>query len=279
MKIVVTSSPGAHDDGFGQLLAFSMDGAALGACSADGRIVDPRGLRASADRQLLYVNSGGDRIVALDVRGEVQFDNYHIPGLSAGDGEVGPDSRYYAGLRTTRTIAAFPSHLDGIGAPELNLGFVPFPRGFAFSDDGDLFLASGVRPNGHGESPVQQYSFTGKLKNARFAVDETLNPPDLAIGPDGKVLVLSEFRFGSIDARRTAIRAYARQSGALERIFSAPPGISIQRRRGLRFGPDNRPYCVAQDAVIAFEYHSGEYLGMVVRHPRLNGQATEFPGD
>lgn len=75
MKIAVTSAPGAHEDGYGQFLAFSMDSEALGAFSTDGRIVDPRGLRASADRQLLYVNIDDVRIVAQDAVVAFEYHN------------------------------------------------------------------------------------------------------------------------------------------------------------------------------------------------------------
>jgi hypothetical protein len=278
MKILVTSASGANGDGYGQLLAFSMSGTALGAFSNDRRIVDPRGLRVSANRQLLYVNSGDDRILALDWRGEVQLDSAHIPGLNAGGGNLGPDERYYVGLRTDRTIAAFPPALDGIGTPILKRGIVPFPRGFAFADDGALFLASGVGPDGQGANAILQFTASGMLKNDRFARDDAVSPLDLAIGPNGNVLVSSEFPFGSPEAD-ASVREYDRKNGALVRVFSPSPDVPFRRPRGLRFGLDGHLYCVAQDGVIAFDYGSGQCLGVVVSHPRLNGQAIEFFGD
>lgn len=278
MKILVTSASGANGNGYGQLLAFSMDGVALGAFSNDRRIIDPRGLRVSASRQLLYVNSGDDRILALDSRGEVQFDSCHIPGLNAGGGSLGPDGRYYAGLRTDRTIAAFPADLDGIGTPILTRGIVPFPRGFAFADDGALFLASGVGPDGRGANTILQFGANGALKNDRFAVDDAMSPLDLAIAPDGNVLVSSEFPFGS-PAADASVREYNGSSGALVRVFSPAADVPFRRPRGLRFGPDGHLYCTAQDGVIAFDYDSGQCLGAVVAHPRLYGQAIEFFGD
>ncbi|WP_341314567.1 hypothetical protein WN982_04420 [Paraburkholderia sp. IMGN_8] len=278
MKILVTSASGANGDGYGQLLAFSMDGTAQGAFSNDLRIVDPRGLRVSANQQLLYVNSGDDRILALDSRGEVQYDTCHIPGLNAGGGNLGPDGRYYVGLRTERTIAAFPPDLDGIGTPILQRGIAPFPRGFAFADDGGLFLASGVGPDGRGENAILQFTLSGVLRNSTFAADDTMSPLDLAIAPGGNVLVSSEFPFGS-PAAATSVREYDASSGTLVRVFSPPDGVPFRRPRGLRFGPDGHLYCTAQDGVIAFDYESGRCLGVVVDHPRLNGQAIEFFGD
>lgn len=278
MKILVTSASGANGDGYGQLLAFSMDGTAQGAFSRDLRIVDPRGLRVNADRQLLYVNSGDDRILALDSRGEVQLDTCHIPGLNAGGGNFGPNECYYVGLRTERTIAAFPPDLDGIGTPILQRGIVPFPRGFAFADDGALFLASGVGPDGRGENAILQIMSNGAIGNSRFAADDAMSPLDLAIAPAGNVLVSSEFPFGS-PAAATSVREYDAISGALVRVFSPPNDVPFRRPRGLRFGPDGHLYCTAQDGVIAFDYESGRCLGAIVDCPRLNGQAIEFFGD
>jgi DNA-binding beta-propeller fold protein YncE len=278
MKILVSSASGANGDGYGQLLAFSMEGAALGAFTDDRRIVDPRGLRVSANGRLLYVNSGDDRILAFDSQGEVQLDSCHIPGLNAGSGNLGPDERYYVGLRTDRTIAAFPPDLEGLGTPILKRGIVPFPRGFAFTDDGELFLASGLAADGRGANAILQFTASGTLKNDRFALDDALSPLDLTVGPDGNVLVSNEFPFGS-PRPDTSVREYDRRSGTLVRVFRPPRDTPFRRPRGLRFGPDGHLYCVAQDGVLAFNYASGQWLGMVVRHPRLNGQAIEFFGD
>jgi hypothetical protein len=175
-------------------------------------------------------------------------------------------------------VAAFPPDLDGIGAPILKRGIVPFPRGFAFADDGELFLASGVGPDGQGANAIMQFTASGTLKNDRFAVDDATSPLDLAIGPDGNVLVSSEFPFGSPEAD-TSVREYNRRSGALVRVFSAPADVPFRRPRGLRFGPDGHLYCAARDGVIAFDYASGQCLGVLISHPRLNGHAIEFFGD
>jgi hypothetical protein len=180
--------------------------------------------------------------------------------------------------RTDRTIAAFPPDLDGIGTPILKRGIVPFPRGFAFANDGELFLASGVGPDGQGANAILRFTASGTLKNDRFAVDDAMSPLDLSISPDGNVLVSSEFPFGS-HAAATSIREYDGRSGALVRVFSPPTDVPFRRPRGLRFGPDGHLYCTAQDGVIASDYGSGHCLGVVVAHPWLNGQAIEFFGD
>jgi hypothetical protein len=277
VNILVTSASGANGDGYGKLLAFSIDGLSLGAFSDDVRIVDPRGLRVSEDRQLLYVNSGDDRILALDAGGEVVLDSGYIPGLNAGGGNLGPDGRYYVGLRSDRTIAAFPADLDGVGTPILERGVVPFPRGFAYGADGRLFLASGMGPDGAGENTVLVFAQDRSLSSRRLIDDEAVSPLDLAVGPNGNVLVSSEFPFGAPDAV-TTVREYDKTAGELVRVFAPGADVSFHRPRGLRFGPDGHLYCVARDEVIAFDYDTGKFLDAVIRFPRLHGQAVEFFG-
>ncbi len=50
----------------------------------------------------------------------------------------------------------------------------------------------------------------------------------------------------------------------------------FRKPRGLRFAPNGHICCVAQDEVVAFDFISGECLGVIVRLPRLNGQALAF---
>lgn len=87
----------------------------------------------------------------------------------------------------------------------------------------------------------------------------------------------SEFPFVQPDAT-ASICAYDGRSGALVGVFAPPPAVPFRRPRGLRFGPDGHLYCVARDAVVAFDYDSGYCFGAVVHHPRLSGQAVEFFG-
>jgi hypothetical protein len=99
------------------------------------------------------LNSGADRVLALDRNGKFVRDTGMFEGLNPGGRNFGPDARYYVGLRSARTIAAFPAELDAAGEHILPPGVVPFPRGFAFGRDGRLFLASGIGPNGQGTTP------------------------------------------------------------------------------------------------------------------------------
>jgi hypothetical protein len=132
MPLLVTSAAGANGDGFGLLLAFDRDGTPLGSFSNDDRIADPRGLGVDQQQELLFLNSGADRRLALDRNGKVVRDTGLIEGLNPGGGNFGPDARYYVGSRSARTIVAFPAELGAVGEHILPPGIVPFPRGFAF---------------------------------------------------------------------------------------------------------------------------------------------------
>ena len=66
MPLLVTSASGVNGDGYGALLAFDRNGAPLGAFCNDERIADPRGLVVDRHERLLYLNSGQDRVLALD---------------------------------------------------------------------------------------------------------------------------------------------------------------------------------------------------------------------
>ena len=81
MPLLVTSAAGTNGNGYGALLAFDFDGTKLGAFSDDDRIVDPRGLGVDRAEGLLFVNSGANRILALDRHGKVVRDTGSIEGL------------------------------------------------------------------------------------------------------------------------------------------------------------------------------------------------------
>jgi sugar lactone lactonase YvrE len=129
MTLLVTSAAGANGAGYGKILAFT----------DDPRIVDPRGLGVDPVDRSLFVNSGSNRILALDRNGQVMRATGSVEGLNPGGGNLGPDGRYYVGLRGERTIMAFARQLDRAGEYILPLHVVPFPRGFAFGADGTLF--------------------------------------------------------------------------------------------------------------------------------------------
>ena len=143
MRILVTSASGANGNGYGAILGFGPEGEFTGPFSSDPRIADPRGMSLHPSGALVYLNSSGDRVLALDLHGNVVRDSGRIAGLDPGGAEFGPDGRYYVTMRRQRTIRAMPAALDEEGEFLLPEGIVPFPRGFGFGHDGQLYLASG----------------------------------------------------------------------------------------------------------------------------------------
>ncbi len=275
MPLLVTSASGANGNGYGSLLAFDWDGKPLGVFSEDRRIVDPRGLAVEQKQQMLFLNSI-DRVLALDAAGKVVRDTGVITGLNPGGGTMGPDNRYYIGLRSARTILALPVSLSDAGEPALPAGIVPFPRGFGFDAEGRLFLASGIGPDGEGDDTILAFAATDRARAVRLvAHDPDLSPLDLTVAPNGNIIVSSERPFGTPNAIAT-VREYDPDSGRLVRVFTADGLAEFHKPRGLRFGPDRNLYCVAQDEVVAFDFISGKCLGAVVRFPRLHGQALVF---
>jgi hypothetical protein len=256
--LLVTSASGANGSGYGKLLAFDADGKLLGPLSEDVRIIDPRGLAIGGS--LLFLNSGSDRILVLDRKGRVMRETGAISGLNPGGGNFGPDGRYYVGLRAARTVMAFAPTLDGAGEVVLPGGVVPFPRGFAFGQHGTLFLASGIGPGGEGDDTVLAFGPERTLNPFWKIQDPDLSPLDLIIAPDGNVVVSSEHPFGAPDAV-TTVREYDRANGHLVRVLAPDREAAFRKPRGLRFGPDRKLYCVAQDEVVAFDFTTGKCLG------------------
>jgi DNA-binding beta-propeller fold protein YncE len=271
-RILVTSASGANGDGYGALLCFSADGKLAGPFSEDRRIVDPRGLSLSPAGDLVYVTSGDDRVVALDQNGTVVLDSGRTEGLDPGGGTFAPDGRYCVTLRHRGTILALPPGLDTEGEPLLPDGVVPFPRGFGFGADGELYLSSGIGPSGEGDNTITVFDHRRRLLTPRLVSDPELSPLDLTIAPGGNLVVSSEWPFGSPAAKAT-VREYDPSTGQLVRVLAPEPTVEFTRPRGLRFGPGGRLYCVGRDHVVAFDFPTGEFLGVIAELRRLNGQA------
>lgn len=275
MPLLVTSASGANGDGFGALLTFELDATLRGTFLDDDRIIDPRGLAVDPNENLLFLNSGADRVVAISSRGRIVRDTGRIEGLNPGGGNFGPDGRYFVGLRSKRTIAALSTSLDVAMEHVLPRRVVPFPRGFAFGQDGRLFLASGIGPNGQGDNAIMAFTPGTPAPPARLVADPELSPLDLAIAPNGNIVVSSERPFGAVDAV-TSVREYDPTDGHLVRVFSPNGKAEFRKPRGLRFAPNGVLYCVARDEVVGFDFASGECQGAIARLPRLNGQALVF---
>ena len=272
MRLLVTSAGSANGGGYGAILSFDSEGQLIGPLSSDPRIADPRGLSLDPSGALIYLNSGDDRVLALDHLGSVVRDSGRISGLEPGGGTFGPDGRYYVGMRRARTILALSADLDGDQVPLLPDGIVPVPRGFGFARDGQLYLASGVGPSGEGDNTIVVFDRDGPLRPRRLVTDPELSPLDLTVAPNGHVVVASEFPFGAPDAV-SSVREYDPANGQLVRVFVPDPALEFKRPRGLRLGPDDHLYCVGENHVVAFDFSAGGFLGPVVQLPRLNGQA------
>jgi hypothetical protein len=275
MLLLVTSASGANGNGLGALLSFELDGTFRGPFIEDDRIADPRGLAVDPMENLLFLNSGADRVLAISSDGRVVRDTGRIEGLNPGGGVWGRDGRYFVGLRGERTIVAFSTSLDAALEHVLPPKVVPFPRGFAFAHDGRLFLASGIGPDGQGDNAIVAFSRATPSQFSRLVADPELSPLDLAIAPNGNIIVSSEHPFGAADAM-TSVREYNPKDGDLVRVFSPKGKAEFRKPRGLRFAPNGILCCVARDEVVGFDFASGECLGAIVRLPRLNGQALEF---
>jgi len=277
MPLLVTSASGVNGNGFGTLLAFGLDGKLRGTLIDDERIVDPRGLAVAPKENLLFLNSGADRVLAISPQELIVRDTGRIEGLNPGGGTLGPDGRYYVGSRTARTIIALSTSLDANAQQVLPPKVVPFPRGFAFGHDGRLFLASGIGPNGEGDNSILAFApgVSPAIRPTRFVSDPELSPLDLAIAPNGNIVVSSEHPF-AVENAVTTVREYDAMDGHLVRVFSPNGKAEFRKPRGLRFAPNGILGCVARDEVVSFDFVSGKCLGAMARLPRLNGQALVF---
>ena len=85
MPLLVTSASGANGDGFGALLSFELDGTLRGTFIDDDRIVDPRGLAVDPNENLLFLNSGADRVLAISSHGRIVRDTGRNERLSRVD--------------------------------------------------------------------------------------------------------------------------------------------------------------------------------------------------
>jgi hypothetical protein len=179
MFFLVTSAVGANGNGYGALLAFDRDGGRRGTFSGDGRIIDPRGLAVDEREELLFPNSGADRVLALDPDGKVTEDTGPIVALNPGGGNFGPDGQHFVRLRNARTIMAFPAAIDTAGEHAVPPDVVLFPRGFAFGHDGRLFLASGAGPSGERDHTIAAFGPNGAVQRSRAVRDPQLSLLDL----------------------------------------------------------------------------------------------------
>jgi DNA-binding beta-propeller fold protein YncE len=271
-RFVVTSASGPNGDGYGAALSFSADGQLSGVFCDDDRVSDPRGLSLHPTEALVYLNSGDNRILAIGHDGAVSLDSGRIDDLDPGGGVFGPDGRYYITVRRQGTILVFPASLDHGGTPFLPEGVVPFPRGFGFGPNSEVYLSSGIDPLGEGDNTIAVFSPEGTTIKSALVRDPELSPLDLVVAPSGNLVVSSEWPFGAPDATAT-IREYLPSSGELVRVLSPPSSVGFARPRGLRFVGEDYLYCVGERHLVAFDFSTGAFLGVVAELTNLNGQA------
>ena len=219
MRILVTSASGANGNGYGAILAFGPEGEFTGPFSDDPRITDPRGMSLDPSGALVYLNSGDDRIVALDLHGNVVRDSGRMPGLDPGGGEFGPDGRYYVTMRRQRTIRAMPAALDEKANSSCRRASSRSRAGSASGDDGRLYLASGVAPSGARRQHHRGVRSLRTLRTPRLVTDPELSPLDLKLAPNGNIVVASEWPFGAPDAV-PSVREYDPVTGQLVRVLA-----------------------------------------------------------
>ncbi len=162
------------------------------------------------------MNNGDDRILLVDERGGLVASTVPIERLNPGGGVIGPDGRYCVGSRSLRTILAFPASLSGPAVPLVPVDVVAFPRGFAFSSDGHLFLAEGA--SGAGAGAIFAMSAALGHPKVRLVEDKDLSPLDLAVAPNGNIVTSSEVPFGAEDAV-TSVREYDPRTGSWSAFF------------------------------------------------------------
>jgi len=68
MSLLVTNASGGNGNGYSSLLAFESDGSRCCTFINDDRIADPRGLAVDPKQNLLFLNSGADRGLAISSR-------------------------------------------------------------------------------------------------------------------------------------------------------------------------------------------------------------------
>ena len=91
-------------------------------------------------------------------------------------------------------------------------------------------------PNGQGDNAILAFTPGTPTQPSRLVADPELSPLDLAIAPNGNIVVSSEHPFGAVDAV-TSVREYDTRDGHLVRVFSPNGKAEFRKPRGLRFAP------------------------------------------
>jgi hypothetical protein len=117
------------------------------------------------------------------------------------------------------------------------------------------------------------FSQDGVRIEARLVEDPEFSPLDMTVAPSGNLVVNSEWPFGAPRAQVT-VREYDPSSGRLVRVLSPDPSVGLAKPRGLRLTSDDRLYSLGKHQVVAYEFSTGRFLGVVAELEGLNGQAV-----
>jgi hypothetical protein len=112
------------------------------------------------------------------------------------------------------------------------------------------------------------------MQSARLVSDPELSALDLAIAPNGNIVVSSEYPFGASDAV-TTVREYDSADGHLVRLFR-PTVPNFADRAVFASVPMTISIASPVHEIVAFDFMTGMFLGAIVRMPRLHGQALIF---
>jgi hypothetical protein len=86
---------------------------------------------------------------------------------------------------------------------------------------------------GEGDNSIIAFAPNNDMQRKRLVSDPELSPLDLAIAPNGNIVVSSEHPFGVSNAV-TTVREYDAADGHLVRIFRPKGFAEFRRPRGLR---------------------------------------------
>jgi DNA-binding beta-propeller fold protein YncE len=176
-SMLVTSASGAngHGHGHGSVPRFTTDGVLVGPFSQDATIIDPRGVSLHPSGELIYLNSGNDRVLALDRAGSVVLDSGQIDGLDPGGGTFGPDGRYY--------IAEAQTHDPRLACrARKSRGTTSSRRDRALSEGIRLRTTRrglsrvGSGSDGEGDNTIAVFQQDGSLRAPRLVEDLELGP-------------------------------------------------------------------------------------------------------
>ena len=143
-----------------------------------------------------------------------------------------------------------------------------FPSGWMAGSISALALGQG-----EGENTIAVFSQDGAPIAARLVEDPEFSPLDMEVAPNGNLVVNSEWPFGAPRAHVT-VREYDPSSGQLVRVLSPDASVGFANPRGLRLTTNDRLYCVGKDHVVAYEFTTGRFLGVIAELEGLNGQAV-----